>query len=77
MDHGPRTFCFQRITRCFRLRHIYDAMHIERNLLTRCRPVLITEAVDVFAVVFGLKAVIAGGDGELVDFVAVRRILDL
>ncbi len=52
-------------------------MHIERNFLARCRPVLVAEAVDVFAVVLGFEAVVAGGDGAFIDLVAACGVLDL
>ncbi len=67
----------QRITRCLRLWHIYYPMHIERNLLARSRPMLVAEAVDVFAVVFGFEAMVAGGDGAFVNLVAACGVLDL
>lgn len=52
-------------------------MHIERNLLARSRPMLVAETVDVFAVVFGFEAMVAGGDGAFVNLVAACGVLDL
>jgi len=52
-------------------------MHIERNLLARSRPMLVAEAVDVFAVVLGFEAMVAGRDGAFIDLVAACRVLNL
>ena len=52
-------------------------MYIEANLLRSRRPSLITEAVDMFAVGFGVKAVIAGGNGCLPYQIFARRIKNL
>jgi hypothetical protein len=41
-------------------------MHVERDLLARGAPVLIAEAVDIFAVMLGLEGEIAVGDRFLV-----------
>ena len=52
-------------------------MHIERDLLRVRAPVLVVEAVCVFAVFFGVEGVVAGGYAAFVDLVASRGRLDL
>jgi hypothetical protein len=52
-------------------------MDVEGDFLAVCAPVLVAEAVGVFAVVLGGKGVVAVGDGLLVDFVLARGVCDL
>lgn len=52
-------------------------MHIERDLLRVRAPVLVVEAVCVFAVFFGVEGVVAGGHAAFVDLVTSRGRLDL
>ena len=52
-------------------------MHVERNLLRVRTPVLVVEAVCVFAVFFGVEGVVAGGHAAFVDLVTSRGRLDL
>jgi len=76
---GPRrhTFCFQRIGRYLRLRHIDDAMDIKRDFLGRRAPMVVAEAVEVFAVVLGIEGVVARRDAAFVDLVGIVGVLDL
>ena len=46
-------------------------MHVEADFFRVAGPVLVAEAVGVFAVVLGVEAVVAGRDGGLVDEVRV------
>jgi len=60
----------------FRFRDVDNAVHIERDLLRVRTPVLVVEAVCVFAVFFGVEGVVAGGHAAFVDLVASRGRLD-
>lgn len=57
--------------------NIDDTMNVEGDFLGRGRPVFVGEAVEVFAVGIGVKGVVAGGDGALVDEVVAFGVLDL
>lgn len=52
-------------------------MHVERDLLCVCGPMLVAEAVRVSAVHVCRERVVAGGYAALVDLVCVGRVLDL
>ena len=60
-----------------RLRDIDNAVHVERDLLCICAPVLVVEAVCVFAVFRCVERMVAGGYAALVDLVAARWCFDL
>lgn len=68
------TFGFNRVRWHFGFADIDDTVDVERNLLGVCSPVLITEAVCVFAVGVGSEGVVAGTDTPLVDLVATARV---
>lgn len=72
-----RTLFLKRITGRLALRYVDNTMHIEADLLSACRPSFVTEAVDMFAVVACIEAVIAGGNGFLVYDVHVCRVNNL
>lgn len=72
-----QTFCFQRIGRYLRLRYIDDAMNIKRDFLSRRAPMVVAEAVEVFAVVLGVEGVVARRDAAFVDLVGIVGVLDL
>ena len=71
------TFYFQGILRRLALRHIHYPMHVEADFLCRCRPMLVAEAVDVFAIGVGVEAMVAGGDGAEVMEIVTAGVLDL
>ncbi len=52
-------------------------MDIEGYFLAVGAPVLVTEAVGVLAVVLGVEAVVAVGDGLFVDLVLANGVCDL
>lgn len=52
-------------------------MNVEGNFLRVRRPMLVAEAVCIFAVQGRGEGVVAGGDRSLVDLVRVHRILNL
>ena len=52
-------------------------MHIETDLLRARSPGLITETIDMLAVVLGIEGVVTGGDGFVVDDVGVCGVEDL
>lgn len=52
-------------------------MDVEGDFFGGGRPVLVAEAVDVFAVGLGGEGVVTGGDGARVDFVGLGGILNL
>ena len=59
------------------LGNVNNAVDVEGHLLGGGAPVLVTEAVEVLAVVFGLEGEVAVGDGFLVDFELTDRVCDL
>lgn len=67
----------ERVLRCVRLRHVHDAVHVERYLLGGCAPVLIPEAVNVLSIVFRIEGEIAVRDRLVVDFILAVRVRDL
>lgn len=73
----PSTFGLDGVGGVFRLADIDDAVDVEGDLLAVGAPVLVAEAVGVFAVKLGGKGVVAVGDGLLVDFVLAGRVGDL
>ena len=52
-------------------------MYIERDFFRARRPILVTETVEVFAVIFGVEGVVARGDSGLVDKIVVGWVHDL
>lgn len=52
-------------------------MNVERHLLGVGAPVLVAEAVRVFAVAMGSEGMVARGDASLIDFVAAGGIQNL
>lgn len=52
-------------------------MYVKGHLLAVCAPVLIAEAVCVFAIQVGCEGVVAGRDSALLDLVVVVRVGDL
>ena len=72
-----RTFRLQRILCRVRLGDIDDSVDIEGNLFAGRAPVLIAEAVDVFAVVLGHEGVVTVGSRILEDLVLAAWIGDL
>jgi hypothetical protein len=52
-------------------------VHVERDLLGIRAPVLVVEAICVFAVFLGIEGMVAGGYAAFVDLVASRGRLDL
>lgn len=76
-DGRPRTFDFNGIGRQFRLGDIDDAVDIERDLLGVGAPVLVAEAVGVFAIAMGGKGVVAVGHASFLYLVIAGRIGDL
>lgn len=74
---ATRTFGLNGIRRQFGLADIDDTVDVEDNLLGVGDPVLIAEAVRVFAVAVGCEGMIAGRDASLVDFVATAGVQDL
>lgn len=79
-DKAPccsRTFSLEGILWRVRFRNVDNAVHVEGDLLARRAPVLISKAVEVFAVVLGVEGVIAVGGGLLEDFVLPDWVCDL
>lgn len=58
-----QTFGLEGILRSFALRNVDNAVDVEADFLSTCGPVLIAEAVGVFAIATGVKAVVARRDG--------------
>jgi len=56
------TFFLQRITRSFRFRNVNDTVDIEGDFFRRGGPVLVTKAVDIFAIEVGIEGVVACRD---------------
>ena len=52
-------------------------MYIEGHLFTVGRPVLIAEAVEIFAIRLSLERVVAGRDRGHLRLVSVGRVCDL
>lgn len=71
------TFGFQRVLRSISFRNVDNAVNIERDFLGIGSPVLVTEAVSVFAVVLGKEGMIAIGNTPFVDLILVRGSVDL
>jgi hypothetical protein len=71
------TFTVEGIGGDIRLADIDDAVDVERDLLGVGAPVLVAEAVGVFAVVLGSEGVVAVGDGLLVGLVLAVGVGDL
>lgn len=59
------------------LGNVNNAVNVKGYLLGGGAPVLVTEAVEVLAVVFGLEGEVAVRDGFLVDFELTDRVCDL
>lgn len=83
-DHSYRcvrklmhTFRLQRVLRRLGLGDVDDPVDVEGDLLAGRAPVLVAEAVGVFAVVPGLEGVVAVGGGLLVDLVLAVGVGDL
>ena len=74
---GQLTLLLQGVLRRLRLGYVDDAVNVERNLLGVCAPVLVVEAVDVFAVLGRMERVVAGGNAALMDLEAAGGSLDL
>lgn len=72
-----RTLLLQGVLRRFRLGDVDYAVYVERDLLCVGAPMLVVEAVCVFAVFRRVEGVVAGGHAALVDLVAARWCLDL
>jgi hypothetical protein len=72
-----RTFTVEGISGHFMLAHVDNSMDVEGNLLGVGAPMLVTEAVDVFAIMLGSEGVVTVGDTLLVRLVLTRRIGDL
>lgn len=71
------TFGLEGIDGVFAFADVDYAVDVERDLLAVGAPVLVAEAVGVFAVMEGGIGVVAVGDGALVDFVLAARVGDL
>lgn len=71
------TFGLERIAGAVCFVDIYDAVDVEGDLLGVGDPVLVAEAVGVFAVVDGREGVIAVGNCPLVDLVLAYGVHDL
>jgi hypothetical protein len=71
------TLLLQRVLRCLGLRYVDDAVHVEADFLCVRAPVLVVEAICVFAVLGRREGVVAGRDAALVDLVASGGSLDL
>ena len=52
-------------------------MHVEADFLCRCRPVFVTEAVDICAIVVSIKAMVTRGGGSFVEDVVTLGMLYL
>ena len=52
-------------------------MHVERYLLTVCRPMLIAEAVCIFSILLRIEGIVTRGNRLLIGFVLAGRILNL
>ena len=76
-DVNRRTFYLQGVCRSLAFRDVYYSMHVERYFLRSRRPVFIAEAVNVFPIKGGVEAVIARGDGSLVNEEVLARVLYL
>ena len=74
---GCHTFLLQRIRRRLAFRHIDYAVDIEGDFFCIGGPVLVAEAVGVFAVHRGIEGVVAGAYGGLVDLVGAAGLLYL
>jgi hypothetical protein len=59
------------------LAHVDNSVDVEGNLLGVGTPMLVTEAVDVFAIMFGSEGVVTVGDALFVRLVLTRGIGDL
>lgn len=70
-------FLLQRVLRGLGLGYVDDAVHVEGDFLGVGAPVLVVEAVGVFAVFGGGEGVVAAGDAAFVDLVAAGGGLDL
>jgi hypothetical protein len=53
------TLLLQWILGCFRFGDVDNAVHVERDLFRVGAPVLVVEAVSIFAVFFGIERVVA------------------
>jgi hypothetical protein len=73
----PLTLLLQRVLGRFRLRDVDYAVHVEGHLLGVGAPVLVVEAVCVFAVLLSVECVVAGGHAAFVDLVVVMGCFDL
>ncbi len=71
------TFGIQRIRLVLGFADVDDTVDVERDFLAVGAPVLVAEAVGVFAVVLGVEAVVAAGYRLLVDFVLANGVCDL
>lgn len=71
------TFRLQRVLGRVRLGNVNDSVDVEGYLLARRAPVLVAEAVDVLAVVLGLKGVVAVRGGLLENFILAVGVGDL
>lgn len=71
------TFGLEGVDGVFAFADVDYAVNVERDLLAVGAPVLVAEAVGVFAVMEGGIGVVAVGDGALVDFVLAARVGDL
>lgn len=74
---GLRTFSLEGILWRVRLRDVDNAVDIEGDLLAGRTPVLIPEAVEIFAVVLCVEGVVAVGGGLLVDLVLADWVCNL
>jgi hypothetical protein len=71
------TFGLQRILRHLGLRHVDNAVDVERDLLRIRGPALVTEAVVVLAVGVCGERVVFVGDGLLIVLAVPQGVLDL
>jgi hypothetical protein len=67
----------QRVLWGLGLRHVDDSVDIEGNFFGVCAPVLVVEAVGVFAVFEGGEGVVAGGHAAFVNLVGAGGGFDL
>jgi len=67
----------ERVLRCIGLGYVDDTVHVEGHLLGGSAPVLVAEAVEVLAVVFGLEGKVAVRGRLLEGLVLADRVRDL
>jgi len=65
------------VLRSVGLRYIHDTVYVKGNLLGGSTPVLVAEAVDVFAVMLGFEGEVAVGGGLFKDFVLADGVGNL